>query len=511
MTANRATAAKPHAVGECVVCCEAYTADKRRPVICPGCDYAACVACVKMYLLGSLSDPACMSCGLYWCRAFLDASLTMSWRNGAYRKHRERVLLDRAYSLIPETQPLVEREAERRVQEEGRRKSFEEYKVAQARLREARGAWAKAGAELHRGDERRLEQSEAGDLRERRAFVAACPDAECRGFLSMQYKCGTCQKKFCARCRETKSDGVEHVCDPGTVETIALIAKVTRPCPSCGMSIERVSGCDHMWCTSCDTGFSYATGQRIANARNTNPHMYERMRQLQAASGLSTSLEDDDGQVGEGQHGCGGYYAWPRPSFRACGRREVFLLSMYNTGRHVEYALREWPTVAVDNAELRVRYCLKDIDAARFGARLQQNEKRREYLLEVRHVLESFLLMAFEFVTQLLAEPNAETCEARCAGFADNVDELINAPLQELSTRYGRATPRIVTRGVPVPPPEPVRTFWSRRPSPEVRAVQLYEPLGHVPSRATGRRRGSAADERLGEVETDTPIGASIS
>jgi len=483
--ADKRTAAKARPVGECPVCCNAYTADQRKPIACPGCNYAACVSCVKTYLLGSLSDPACMSCGLYWCRAFLGASLPATWLNGDLKKHRERVLMDREHSLMPETQPLVEREAERRARDEIRRKRYEEYKQAQINLRNARIAWSDAQHVVRYGEQREDQREEP---KERRAFVAACPDANCRGFLSTQYKCGTCLQRFCAHCREPKLEGVDHVCDPGTVETIALIAKVTRACPNCGMAIERISGCDHMWCTGCDTGFSYTTGQRIANNRNTNPHMYERMRQLQAARGAET-VQHQAPPVDCG----GGFVTWPEGNFKASGTWEGFLMSMHNTGRHVEHVLRTWPTVAQDNAQLRVRYCLKDLDAKRFGARLQQNEKHREYLIETRHILESFVLMTFEFVMMMLTDPDEKLCEARCLGFTGNVEELINGPLQELSTRYGRTTPGFVTKVEPTLPPDPFYHPYQHRNYREGLVRQLYLPGGHVPEKKR-KRPGKSED-----------------
>jgi len=491
LPATEATA--PH--GDCPVCCLKYTAKTRKPVNCPGCNYAACTVCVRTYLLGSLSDPACMNCGLYWCRSYLDATLTASWRNGPYRKHREYVLLDREHSLLPETQHLVQQEAERRARDELRRRCFEEYKQAQLIVREARNTWRLAVRDVQRNG-----NSSAGDNGDddtsavRRSFVAACPDAECRGFLSTQYKCGTCLKKYCSRCRELKVDNMEHECNPDTVETIALIAKVTKPCPNCAMSIERISGCDHMWCTSCDTGFSYLSGQRIANNRNTNPHMYERMRQLRAAAGADL-LEDGQPEMPDDvrPETCGAHVHWPRANFSAYGDQESFLLSMHATGRHVEEELRRWPSLAADNATLRVQYCLKDFNKASFGARLQRHEKHRECLLEMRHVLESFLLMVYEFIMQMLtlAAPQASTCADRCNAFVANVEELINCPLQELSQRYGRATPKFVMNAAgSSDAQQSTRTYWgSRQRVAPVR--QFYEAKGHVPQRMS--RRSTAA------------------
>jgi len=473
--AEKPAAAPP---GDCPTCCSPYTADVRKPLACPGCSYAACQKCVKTYLLTSLADPGCMNCGLHWCRSFLDASLTATWRNGALRKHRAAVLLDRERSLLPETQPLVEREALRRAQEKLQRERFEAYRRAMLKMKEARDAYYTSRVS---GLRPQFEGTEE-EVRQRRAFVAACPDAECRGFLSAQYKCGTCLQKFCAACREPKSEDVEHECDPGTVQTIAQIAKTTRACPNCGMSIERVSGCDHMWCTSCDTGFSYTTGRRIENAHNTNPHMYERLRQLGASAGDAVQLEPEVA--------CGGARGarWPCAhfGFATPAGREGFLMSLHHTGRHVEHLLHaHWQAAPEDGEQrrqLRVRYCLKDFDEKHFSARLEQLEKRREYVLEVRRTLESFVLIVFEFLTQLMVDRCPGTCEDRCLTILANIDELTNGPLRELSIRYFRATPRILLD-------------LHRQPSlPRTRAhvVQLYEPQGHPALRDAKRPRPAA-------------------
>lgn len=420
--------------GACSVCCCRYTAQQRRPVPCPGCSYSACSFCVRRFLLSSQADPCCMSCGLYWTRAFIGAHLSTSWINGPLARHRGSVLLDRERSLLPSTQPLVELEVQRR-------RLVHARQASRGRMLEARKAYYEARVSYARLLFHQMQADAPAASEERRSFVAACPDPECRGFLSTQYRCGTCLARFCAQCRAPKPDGVEHACDPEVVATMALIAKECRACPCCGMAISRVSGCDHMWCTACETGFSYATGRRIHDHANTNPHMYERMRQL-ADEGARREAEGGAG-------GCAAGASWPSLVFcRDFPLLEArFLREMHQSGRHVErVVLPEMPLRRGDTSRLRVRFCLRDIDERRFSVLLQQEEKKREQRLETRAVLEIFVLLCFEFFARLARLSHQQLqnvySEER-ARYLASVEELVNTPLQALADRYGTCMPRI--------------------------------------------------------------------
>ena len=74
-----------------------------------------------------------------------------------------------------------------------------------------------------------------------RTFLKGCPVADCRGFLSTQWKCGLCETKVCKECHEPTTE--DHLCDPDKVKSVALIEKETRPCPKCASLIYKVSGC----------------------------------------------------------------------------------------------------------------------------------------------------------------------------------------------------------------------------------------------------------------------------
>lgn len=112
----------------------------------------------------------------------------------------------------------------------------------------------------------------------RKRFVMACPLEGCRGFLSTQYKCGTCQQHVCADCLCLKQD--EHACNENDRLSAEMIKRETKPCPKCGTRIHKIDGCDQMYCTNhqegtyCNTAFSWRTGEIVTGTIH-NPHFYE--------------------------------------------------------------------------------------------------------------------------------------------------------------------------------------------------------------------------------------------
>ena len=112
--------------------------------------------------------------------------------------------------------------------------------------------------------------------KEVRKFIRKCPVDNCNGFLSTQWKCGLCDTKVCSDCLEIKPESKtdEHVCNADSVASAKVIKRDTKPCPSCGVRIYKISGCDQMWCVECRVAFSWSTGCKI-RGRIHNPHFYE--------------------------------------------------------------------------------------------------------------------------------------------------------------------------------------------------------------------------------------------
>ena len=109
-------------------------------------------------------------------------------------------------------------------------------------------------------------------------FSKKCIDAECRGFLNENFTCKVCSVQACSKCMiKLVKDSGEHVCNQADVDTLECINRSTKPCPKCQTRIERISGCDHMFCTHCHTGFCWRTGLEIDDRSNTNPHFRDFM------------------------------------------------------------------------------------------------------------------------------------------------------------------------------------------------------------------------------------------
>ena len=62
---------------------------------------------------------------------------------------------------------------------------------------------------------------------ERRAFVRACPYADCKGFLSTAWKCGLCEMWTCSECHEGRGPDRDapHTCDPEHLETARMLER----------------------------------------------------------------------------------------------------------------------------------------------------------------------------------------------------------------------------------------------------------------------------------------------
>lgn len=131
-----------------------------------------------------------------------------------------------------------------------------------------------------------------------------CPADNCNGFVgSYNCKCLICDILVCRHCREiisatkdihpddVKAATDKHVCDAGTLATLALVASDSKKCPSCRVDILRTEGCPVMLCTNCGTFFSWTTLKRL-QGRPHNPH-YEEYQRLRNG-GLANNQSESD-------------------------------------------------------------------------------------------------------------------------------------------------------------------------------------------------------------------------
>lgn len=229
---------------ECSICAETYNRSYRAPISCEYCDFVACRKCCQTYIING-TIPKCMnqSCGREWSRHFLTRNFTQTFNKTELREHRKQVLFERERSMMPATQPLVELYNESNhlntrhthLEQEYNRIRREMLEIGTRRYHIRRRL--EAGIPIPNSGEREHIQ--------RLEFVRACPDSDCRGYLSTQWKCGVCEKWTCPDCHEIKgpSRDSEHECKPENVASAALVEKETRPCPNCHTNIFKIEGC----------------------------------------------------------------------------------------------------------------------------------------------------------------------------------------------------------------------------------------------------------------------------
>lgn len=431
---------------DCGVCLNPFTTAIRKQIACPYCKYPACLTCVKRYMLESPEDPHCMSCRRGWNRDFIDSYLSTAFRKGTLKKHREDILLDREKARLPLLQPRVEA----RVQsgEVGK-----EIARANKAVAELEGTIATMRTNIYRLARRKLRlediaagraqpgtEDATGEKKETRQFTQKCPVEDCRGFLSTAWKCGTCQTWVCADCLvpKGKDKDTPHTCDEGTKATAALIKKETKPCPKCGEGICKIDGCDQMWCTSCQTPFSWTTGRQVFGVVH-NPHYYQWLR---GQNGGEAPRVAGDVPCG----GLVGFYQLQRaiPTSLKRYQKEVEMIHRISAEIQDQH-LRNYPRLdeVPDNGDLGVDYTLKYIDLNTWKSELWKREIKREKGLDLRGPLDLFSNVSGE-VLRRIANGNLPKNE-----FLDLLTQLralriyVNEEMEKVGSRYGNMTPKI--------------------------------------------------------------------
>ena len=247
---------------ECAICCSSYTKRDRAPVHCLFCNHAACAACYKTYIIGNPNIPHCMECKHEWSNDFLVQNFTKKFIKTELKVHRKLHLFETEKTKFDEAQVIIEREEEARELTHIGDELYMQWRIGAKKAEDARSRiWGSVSNT------------------ERNSFKIHCPGENCNAFLNSSWNCGVCKKRYCAQCFEERVGGEEHECKQEMLDTANLIRKDSKPCPSCGIFIHKIHGCDQMFCTECNTAFGWKSG-RIINGQIHNPHFFEAQRRL---------------------------------------------------------------------------------------------------------------------------------------------------------------------------------------------------------------------------------------
>ena len=255
---------------ECSCCITPYDKSNHSCVECPSCNYRACKQCVRNYLLTTTSIPNCMNCHKTFDQEFMVINLNRTWVLRDYKAHRKKLLFEREFAKLVETMPRVANRKKIKVLEDEKHGVLDQMATLRKAMKALQDEQYRINVKINL-----LKNGE--DPEQTKKFIMACPAEGCRGFLTSGYKCEICNLYTCSRCREIigyKRDNPEHVCLEENVKSTELIKKETKPCPTCGIRIYKIDGCDQMWCTECKVAFSWKTG-KIDKGVVHNPHFYQ--------------------------------------------------------------------------------------------------------------------------------------------------------------------------------------------------------------------------------------------
>ena len=397
----------------CPVCVESYNRTTHAQVDCSYCSYVACRACYETYLLQNHTSK-CMSCYKEMTREMIVKRFTRKFVSTQYKEHRERCLLEQEKAMLPATQPIVEQ--------------LNENEKIKTEIANARSQICALYEKIRNYEDRLHFRNPTS---ERKTFIRKCPNPNCRGFLSSQWKCNLCERKTCRECNECITDpNDEHKCDPANVETAKLLAKDSKPCPNCGEMIFKIDGCSQIWCTQCHTAFDWRTGQ-IESGSVHNPHYFE---------WLQKRNQMDDNPMRDIIPRCGREidHYFVRQLTRSL--RNVYSPEIIRLCRSVihfrEVELPRFRTDRFnDNQDLRILFLRNRIDEQYFRVTLQKREKARNK----KEDLFRLFSMMIQCITEIIYRYEQEYEVDNASKYVDEIYKLleyVNECLKNISSIY---------------------------------------------------------------------------
>jgi hypothetical protein len=317
----------------CTICDIKYKDNAKarvgREIKCCFCDFSSCNVCCEKFILSQPAEAHCMNpeCKKEWPRKFIASEFSTVFLNSTYKQHREIFLFEMEKAKLPETQIHVQRILEEERIREDKNRKWEEMRILRKEIDDLTIALSRVRIALN-------DEVTSGIIKTNNTvkFMCRCPDEDCRGFVSSDWKCGMCKKRCCSSCHESKEDGEDgedlddeekkeeegknneekeeegsrparregrelmrgrrHVCNPDIVANVALLKSDTKDCPGCHAQITKLDGCSQMWCVVCHTAFCWKTG--VIELKIHNPHYYEWMRRNSQNGEIPREIGDNN-------------------------------------------------------------------------------------------------------------------------------------------------------------------------------------------------------------------------
>lgn len=309
---------------ECIACADEILSEDKW-CVCPRCDFGCCRSCLKRYFKElDKYDVTCMSCREKLSRHDLIQMLGEKYYKGAFSAFRKDILFKREqnirphqaslYMIMEEEREIAIREATKPIDVEIKKlkcvlveiydemEEFEDDPDFEDEVEKLRKEATKIEIKLRRHIMSKLEarnnmlnpgQNQGNNNNNQNALIerieaelqekiknhdkmenVKCSKKDCKGVMFVEDDniiCSVCESVYCKDCSEEVMDEF-HKCDKETLRNMKAIRKDCKQCPNCKFGIYKIQGCDHMWCTNCNTSFSWSNGTIIQRVNFHNPH-----------------------------------------------------------------------------------------------------------------------------------------------------------------------------------------------------------------------------------------------
>lgn len=402
-----------------MICAEDVWADTK--VGCSYCGFAPCGECVKTFIVLSDHEPACMGCKKVWSREYVMEKFDKRWVRDSFLPHLGKIIKEEEKALLPNTQheaALVARIRDYITKIKNlptdaqlkRRHNKSQWHILEQELQKKRAMRNKLIDEMYQlkiqtetygGDNLRVAPTD-----KEKTYVFKCPFDDCRGFVSTEYSCGTCERKVCGDCHKPlgTDQTSRHKCVDDDVRTATLVRNETKPCPKCATLIFKASGCNQIFCTQCHIAFDWLT-LKIDNGIIHNPHYYEFLASQTGGGRAAIDIE---------RIACGDlprtreyvdHVSWLSSSSTDNDWIDAmrFLFDLHRTAMHLRevvlpaYSLNRIKT----NLHLRVQYLLGDIDDDAWTRKLVHREKRNLKFRAISNLVHMVIVVLEDFVRQV--------------------------------------------------------------------------------------------------------------
>ena len=413
---------------ECNLCMNSCTPGQMAS--CLFCEYEVCKPCARRWLLSLNEDPSCMNCHRPFNHDALTQLFGATFVRTEWKRQRENVLLDRETAMLPETQPFVRQELQRREN----KKRIAELEAERNDLKRQLRETDRAISDIHNADVPVQIETE------RREFVQRCARTGCEGFLQHTWRCRKCNGDTCKDCGVFKGDTPEaHVCKDEDKASMELIRKDSRRCVACGAWTFKIHGCNQMYCVApgCNTAWDWRTGKKVTGVIH-NPEYFRMQRELNI---LGRNINDIP---------CGGaptlteiYSKWRPPCVEYNKVSGLLrLISHINLEEIPRYPDR---AEAHDNRDLRILFTLSEISNDDLKVRLQQREKKQNKLRDINMMLTMFVTTVSDIMRQMIIDPFTMLTRY------EEVLQLIryfNREVGKIASRYQCVVPSIYTMDI---------------------------------------------------------------